>query len=186
MQHNTDDSRADEDLMLAIAAGDAQAFSALVRRHTTRFYAAAYRIVLNREDAEDVVQDAFTKLWNGKASWQADRGARFTTWFYRIVTNQAVDHINKKTRQRGSVLHDNLPSTDPDAEMQARDREQQTAVEAALAELPERQRTAVALFYHEELSQKEAAEIMGITPKAVESLIGRAREALKERMQVYA
>lgn len=172
--------------MAAVSNGDAVAFSTLVRRHTTRFYAAAYRVVLRREDAEDVVQDAFTKLWNGKASWQADRGAKFTTWFYRIVTNQAVDHINKRTRQRGTMLDDSLPSTDPNAETMAGAKEQDNAVMAALAELPERQRTAITLFYHEEMSQKEAAEVMGITPKAVESLIGRAKEALRERMQVYA
>src|SRR5687768_12514784 len=98
------ESLGDEDLMLRIGAGDATAFSTLVRHHTTRFYASAFRIVLNKEDAEDVVQDAFTKLWNGKATWQAERGAKFTTWFYRIVTNQAMDAIAKKSRQRTGLL----------------------------------------------------------------------------------
>lgn len=180
------DSLSDEELMVLIDEADANAFSALVRRHTTRFYAAAYRVVLNREDAEDVVQDAFTKLWNGKASWKTDRGAKFTTWFYRIVTNQALDQLNKRSRRRGAVLDDNLASNEPDAEFVAQVSEQGNAVNTALAELPERQRTAVMLFYNEEMSQKEAADVMGITPKAVESLIGRAKEALKERMQVYA
>lgn len=180
------ESLGDEELMVLVDAGDANAFSTLVRRHTSRFYAAAFRVVLNKEDAEDVVQDAFSKLWNGKASWQTDRGAKFTTWFYRIVTNQALDQVAKKSRQRGTMLDENLASDEPDAEWVAQVSEQGNAVNAALAQLPERQRTAVMLFYNEELSQKEAAEVMGITPKAVESLIGRAREALKERMQAYA
>ncbi|MCH2546391.1 MAG: sigma-70 family RNA polymerase sigma factor [Alphaproteobacteria bacterium] len=180
------DSLNDEELMLLIGEGNANAFSTLVKRHTSRFYAAAFRVVLAKEDAEDVVQEAFTKLWNGKASWQEDRGARFTTWFYRIVTNQAMDHVGKRNRQRGTMLNENLPSSDPNAEDIANKREQGSAINAALAELPERQRTAVMLFYNEELSQKEAAEVMGVTPKAVESLIGRAKEALRERMRVYA
>lgn len=180
------ESLKDEELMERIRDGDSAAFAAIVRRHTTRFYAVAFRVLLNREDAEDVVQDAFCKLWNGKATWQGDKGARFTTWFYRIVTNQAVDQLAKKSRQRGTVLDDNLASGGPDAEDRAVARQEEHAVVAALAELPERQRTAITLFYNEEMSQKEAAEVMGITQKAVESLIGRAKQSLKERMQVYA
>lgn len=157
-----------------------------MRRHTTRFYAVAFRVVMNKEDAEDVVQDAFCKLWNGKATWKTGKGAKFTTWFYRIVTNQAVDHLAKKSRQRGTVLEDNIASGDPDAEDIVVAQEQEDAVVAALAELPERQRTAITLFFNEEMSQKEAADVMGITPKAVESLIGRAKQSLRERMQVYA
>lgn len=179
------DSLPDEELMLRIGEGDASAFSALVHRHTSRFYAAAFRVVLHREDAEDVVQDAFAKLWNGKAAWKADKGAKFTTWFYRIVVNQAVDHLGRRKRHGGAVLEDVHASSDPNAEAMAWSREQGNAVNAALAALPERQRIAVMLFITEGLSQKEAAEAMGITPKAVESLVGRAKEALRERMQAY-
>lgn len=180
------ESLKDEELMLRITEGDSAAFAAIVRRHTSRFYAVAYRVLMHKEDAEDVVQEAFCKLWNGKATWKADKGAKFTTWFYRIVTNQAVDQVAKKSRQRGAVLQDNLASGDPDAEAIATGQEQGAAVKAALAELPERQRTALVLFFNEELSQKETADVMGITPKAVESLIGRAKQTLRERMQVYA
>lgn len=182
----TVDSLTDEELMLRISEGDSRAFATLVHRHTSRFYAVAYRVLMHKHDAEDVVQDAFCKLWNGKATWKTDKGAKFTTWFYRIVTNQAVDHLAKKNRQRGTVLEETLASGDPDAEDMATTREEGVAMNEALAELPERQRTAITLFFHEEMSQKEAAEVMGITPKAVESLIGRAKQTLKERMQVYA
>lgn len=176
----------DEELMEHIRDGNSAAFATIVRRHTTRFYAVAFRVLMNKEDAEDVVQDAFCKLWNGKATWKSDKGAKFTTWFYRIVTNQAMDQLAKKSRQRGAVLEDNIPSGDPDAEDIVVSQEQGAAVNAALAELPERQRTAITLFFNEEMSQKEAADVMGITPKAVESLIGRAKQSLRERMQVYA
>lgn len=179
------DALPDEELMIRIGEGDASAFSALVRRHTSRFYAAAFRIVLRREDAEDVVQDAFSKLWNGKAAWKADKGAKFTTWFYRIVVNQAMDHLGRRKRHSGAVLEDVHASADPDAEAMAWARQQGNAVNTALAALPERQRVAVMLFFTEGLSQKEAAEIMGVTPKAVESLVGRAKEALREKVQAY-
>ena len=180
------DSLSDEELMSRIGTGDANAFSILVRRHTTRFYASSFRIVLNKEDAEDIVQDAFTKLWNGKAVWQANRGAKFTTWFYRIVINQARDVLAKKSRHHTAMLDENMPSGEANAEDNAWFQEQGNAVNAALGSLPERQRTAVMLFYNEEFSQKEAAEVMGITPKAVESLIGRAKVTLRERIQAYA
>lgn len=179
------DSLNDEELMVLISEGEPAAFAAIVRRHTSRFYAVAFRVLMNREDAEDVVQEAFCKLWNGKATWKVDKGARFTTWFYRIVTNQAVDQLAKKSRRRGTVLDDNLPSGDPDAEHTVWERDRGRAVVEALAELPERQRTALTLFFTEELSQREAADVMGITPKAVESLIGRAKQTLRERMQAY-
>lgn len=176
----------DEELMKRTGAGDASAFSTLVQRYSRQFYAAAYRIVLNKADAEDVVQDAFCKLWNGKAKWQDAKGARFTTWFYRIVTNQALDHTAKRGRQNGGELDDTFASGDPSAEEDLLAARQTDAMAAALAGLPERQRTAIVLFYNEELSQKETAEAMGLTVKAVESLLVRARQTLKERMRIYA
>lgn len=180
------DALSDEALMKRITTGDPAAFSTLVKRHTRRFYAAAFRLLMTREDAEDVVQDAFCKLWNGKAQWHDDRGAKFTTWFYRIVTNQAIDHRARKQRHTGGELDEGFASADPSAEQQLLAARQTQTIERALACLPERQRTALVLFYTEELSQKETAEAMGLTVKAVESLLGRAKLALKERMKTYA
>lgn len=172
--------------MKRIGANDPAAFSLLVERHSRRFYAAAYRILLTKEDAEDVVQEAFCKLWNGKAKWQEERNAKFTTWFYRIVCNQAMDHRAQRIRHTGGDLDENLASAELSAEEQLLAARQTDNIAKALAELPERQRTAIVLFYKEELSQKEAADAMGITAKAVESLLGRAKQALKERMRIYA
>lgn len=185
------DSLSDEELVLRIRGGDSVAFSALVYRHSRRFYAAAYRIMLSKEDAEDVVQEAFLKLWNGKAVWQEGKGAKFTTWFYRVVVNQARDHLAKRKDGRHTELTEELiQSGDMSAHDSMEKQQESQVVIEALAELPERQRTALTLFYTEELSQKETAEIMGITPKAVESLIGRAKLAMRDRLQtkvrVYA
>src|SRR5690606_17538602 len=137
-------------------------------------------------EAEDVVQEAFCKLWHGKAEWHPERGAKFTTWFYRIVTNQALDMAEKRHRQKFTLVDDTLASPDASQEAQLMDARTRQGVQEVMASLPERQRTALSLFYLEELSQKETADVMGITPKAVESLVGRAKQFLKERMVDYA
>lgn len=178
----------DDDIQLIeqVGKGDKNAFAHLVHRHTQRFYAAAFRVVLNKDDAEDVVQDAFLKLWDGRAKWKSGKGAKFTTWFYRIVYHQALDHIAKKRSGKMQQMPEYLQSDDPAADAVLWQGQRGDAVGEALAELPERQRTAMILFYAEDLSQKDVAEVMGITPKAVESLTGRAKQTLKERMKAYA
>ena len=176
----------DIQLIERVGEGDQNAFADLVSRHTRRFYAAAFRIVMNKDDAEDVVQSAFLKLWDGRAKWKSGKGARFTTWFYRIVYNEALDHISRRRVNKQQQLPEYLQSDDPNADDMLWAAEQGDAVMDALTELPERQRTAMVLFYCEDLSQKEVADIMNITPKAVESLTGRAKTTLKERMGAYA
>lgn len=173
----------DEHLARSVAGGDSAAFALLVRRHSTRFFKVAYGVVLNRQDAEDVVQDAFLKLWNGKAQWREGGNNRFTTWFYRVVYNQAIDQLRKKPPFH--VVEDTYPSGDMPADEAVAEKETSRIVDAALGGLPERQRTALLLVYKEELPQAECAEIMGISVKALESLLSRGKATLKERMSDY-
>ncbi|MCI5049357.1 MAG: sigma-70 family RNA polymerase sigma factor [Rickettsiales bacterium] len=179
----------DESLMDFIHAGEVRAFETLVSRHHQRFYRQVYRWVLHAEDAEDVVQEAFMKIWSGKARWKAKKKARFTTWFYRILYNQAVDLLRKRNRSV-SELKDDIPDEGPTAEDEQIDKQRQMALRSVLKELPERQRIAVNLFYFEDLSQKQIADMMGISVKALESLLSRARTQLRsqvvtERMERY-
>lgn len=176
----------DEMLVERVSAKDSKAFSLLVERHHRKFYAVAYRVMLDVAEAEDVVQEAFCKLWHGKAEWHADRGAKFTTWFYRVVTNLALDMVAKRRRGSFTLVDEALPSPDISPEAQLMATRQSRNIHEVMEDLPERQRVAISLFYLDELSQKETADIMGITPKAVESLIGRAKQFLKERMMAYA
>src|ERR1051325_10332158 len=108
----------DGDLLALIQTGSDHAFGVLVRRHTERFYRLAYRYVQNREAAEDVVQDAFLKLWEDPGKWQPGRNSKFTTWFYRIVVNLCLDWQKKK---RPAELNDEMPLVDenesPDEEI---------------------------------------------------------------------
>jgi RNA polymerase sigma-70 factor (ECF subfamily) len=174
----------DSDLLELIRDGSHQAFSVLVQRHTDRFYRLAYRYLQNRESAEDVIQDAFLKLWEDPSRWQAQRNTKFTTWFYRIVVNLCLDRLKRK----GPVeLDPDMPVVDatdlPDAALIRT--EEEDLLESAIATLPERQRLALNLCFEEGLSNQEAADIMGINLKALQSLIMRAKTALKERMKDY-
>jgi RNA polymerase sigma-70 factor, ECF subfamily len=173
----------DPELLALIQGGSHPAFAALVRRHSDRFYRLAYRYVQNREAAEDIVQDAFLKLWEDPAKWQPERNSKFTTWFYRVVVNLALDWRKKK---RPLPLPDEMPLVDeretPD-EALAR-AEEQRMLEREIAALPERQRTALNLCFAEGLSNQEAAEVMGVNLKALQSLVMRAKTTLKERMKM--
>ena len=174
----------DHELLTLIQDGSHDAFAVLVQRHTERFYRLAYRYVQNRETAEDIVQDAFLKLWEDPGRWQPERNNKFTTWFYRIVVNLCLDWQKKK---RPLALDEELPLADeretPDTAM-IRTQEQQV-LEQEIAALPERQRMALNLCFAEGLSNQEAAEVIGVRLKALQSLIMRAKATLKERMKAY-
>ena len=156
---------ADEDLMRFIQAKDVKAFDTIVARHHGRFYSMVYRWVLNQEDAEDIVQLALLKLWSGKARFKAGKGAKFTTWFYRVLYNQAMDVLRAGRRQFVDVEDVVLKSTD-NLEMTAIEKDRQKQIYEALNTLPESQRVAISMVYFEELPQKQIAQMLGISLKA--------------------
>ena len=171
------DSDSDEALMARIVLSDRAAYAALIARHTNRFLALAERLLVNRALAEDVIQDVFLKIWLRADSFNPDAG-KFTTWFYRVVTNKCFD---EKRRKQTVALPENFEIVDEsknsDATLEDKDRAIQVA--SILKKLPERQRLAITLCYYSELSNKQAAEIMDLNIKALESLLSRARATLK-------
>jgi RNA polymerase sigma-70 factor, ECF subfamily len=174
----------DDELLALIQEGSHPAFGALVKRHTERFYRLAYRFVQSKEAAEDIVQDAFLKLWQEPARWQPERKAKFTTWFYRVVVNLSLDWKKKK---RPAPLDEDMPLVDDRETVDAAliRNEKEKMLEKEIAALPDRQRTALNLCFDEGLSNQEAAEIMGVNLKALQSLIMRAKTTLKERLKTY-
>nr|WP_246700384.1 RNA polymerase sigma factor [Rhodopseudomonas sp. WA056] len=174
-----DDS--DEALMAAVAARRQQAFRVLMTRHMPRAIRLAQRIVRDAAEADDIGQEAFLRVWN-KASSFDPAIARFTTWLYRIVLNLAFDRTRKP---RHAPIEDaaEVASAEPAPIETLIAAQQRRLLEAALAELPERQRGAIALFHMEGLSGEDAARAMSLSPKAFESLLGRARLALKKEVE---
>lgn len=182
--HAARSEKDDHELLALIQSGDHAAFSELVRRHTERFYRLAFRHVQNKESAEDIVQDAFLKLWEDPGKWRGERNTKFTTWFYRVVVNLCLDWQKKK---RPAELDEALPLVDGREGMDAAmiRTQEQRILEQEIAALPERQRTALNLCFGEGLSNQEAAETMELNLKALQSLIMRAKTTLKERMKAY-
>ena len=174
----------DHELLALVQDGSHPAFAELVRRHTERYYRLAFRYLQNRAAAEDIVQDAFLKLWEDPHKWQPDKNTKFTTWFYRVVVNLCLDWQKKK---QPVELNEDMPLIDDregaDEAMQRKQR--QIALEGAIAALPERQRTAINLCYDEGLSNQDAADVMAINLKALQSLVMRAKTSLKERLKNY-
>lgn len=177
------DNEDDHGLMVRVQRGDHQAFSHLVQRHSGRFYAIAYRMLNNSAEAEDVVQDSFLKLWNKPQAWDAKKNAKFTTWFYRVVTNAAIDKARRRVKMvSGEKIIDFVADDRRNAEEQMYQDETQRVLEEAIQSLPDRQRAALNLCFYEGLSNKEAADILDVNLKALESLLMRAKAGIKDYM----
>ena len=127
------------------------------------------------------MQDAFLKLWKKPESFDASKGVKFTTWFYRVVSNVGIDVMRKKKPQAGADVIDYMADGADLADEAMVQNEQQAMLEAAIQELPERQKMALNLCFYEGLSNREAAEIIGVGVKALESLLMRAKKSLKEK-----
>jgi RNA polymerase sigma-70 factor (ECF subfamily) len=172
----------DDSLLRRIQEGDDEAFASLVHRHTKRFFSVAYRIVQHRDDAEDIVQGAFLKLWERPDLWDQRKQTKFTTWFYAVVTNLGLDH---RKRKRPLPLSDEIDLVDgrPGQDDLLHHKQRRALLDGVMLDLPERQQLALDLCFYEGLSNQEAADVMGINLKAVQSLIMRAKTTLKERLK---
>ena len=145
----------DKELLDRLATGDETAFRLLVERHIDRAYAIALRIVGNAADAEDVVQDTMLKVWTHRGRWQHGR-AKFSTWLYRVVSNRCID-LRRKPRTENVDVVPEVADGKPDAASVIERAEMSDLLEAAMRRLPEQQRVAVILSYHENMSNGEIA-----------------------------
>lgn len=174
----------DESLVARLQRRDHRAFATLVRRHTNRFYVCAWRMCSYETLAEDVVQDAFLKLWSKPEAFDPGRGVKFTTWFTRVVMNLAIDALRKKRPEVPGDAFDKMADSARNAEEALMDKQRHDALEAAIQLLPIRQKAALNLCFYEGFSNKEAAEVLGVKVKALESLLMRAKKALKETLSL--
>jgi RNA polymerase sigma-70 factor (ECF subfamily) len=168
----------DAALVTAVGLGSVEAFAVLVTRHSAALLRVAVRMLGDPHEAEDVVQDCFTRLWQHAAGWQAS-GAGLVGWLHRVTMNLCFD---RKRRFRVITTPD-LPELVDDAPLadSAIEAEQATAhMAAALRALPDRHRAALVLCYFDGLSNAAAAAALNLHIKAMESLLFRARRQLRD------
>jgi len=171
----------DDELMDRIQRGDDQAFASLLQRHLDAVHGYLRRLTGSAADAEDLAQDTFLRVWQKAATYQPGK-VRVSTWVHRIAHNLAMDMFRRRGLEQVAGAQPELDSlalreaAGPDVHEQA---EAGVRLLRALSALPEPQRSAVLLCQVQGFSNREAALIMAVSVRAVESLIARGRRALK-------
>jgi RNA polymerase sigma-70 factor (ECF subfamily) len=183
-------------LMLRVRADEPGAFEELVERYQHRLVAVMHHLVGNSEEAEDLAQEAFLRVYRARHKYHPR--SKFSTWLFTIANNLALNSL--RTRQRKPVVplmvHDSGPLGPRPAEQMVRDtgtgpmqkvqkKELADVIRQALEGLNERQRMAVVLNKFEDMNYAEIAEVMNLTTKAVKSLLSRARMNLRTALQGY-
>lgn len=163
-------------LMHRVADGDPAAFRVLSEQHVNPLLALATRMLGDRTEAEDAVQECFLRVWKNAGRWKPT--AAIGTWLHRITYNLCIDRIRAR-RPTVPIEPIDPPSSAPLADQGIQGRHVARRVQDALAALPERQRDAIILVHFQELPGREAASMMDISVEALESLLARARRALK-------
>ncbi len=184
------DADPDVQQMLAFCAGDDSAFASLFERWGRPLLHYLQRIVGDAATAEELVQEAFLRVHRARDRYRPD--AKFSTWLYRIGTNLALNELRRPRRSRPHDSADEVGDEDraplhlvasgPAADRQLDVRRRTSRVEAALEDIPERQRMAIWLSAVEGMSYAEVAVALETTEKSVKSLVHRARVALADRM----
>lgn len=210
LQKGMEDALSDHALIVQFQSADGtvrrahknKAYELLLDRYYQRFYYLAFRLLQDTQDAEDCVQDCFLKLWHKPDIWKADGGASFATFFTHIVVHRARD-IHRKKRFlklfKGQNEHSESDGGAEDLLSQASvsltmsaeglpqdyvdEKQRALRLKKAMLALPHRQREAVILCFYEELSNAEAAKIMRVGVKALESLLMRAKKNLRDIMK---
>jgi RNA polymerase sigma-70 factor (ECF subfamily) len=185
--------RSDVELMLAVKAGDENAFTELVDRHRDAVVNLTYRYLGNTGDAEDLAQEVFLKVYRARGRYEP--AAKFTTWLYRVAANACLNEVRDRRRRPtfGAAAlvagqDPPLPAADRSASSpleEAERSEMREHVRKALAELPERQRMALILNKFHGLGYEELADSLDLTVPAVKSLLVRARENVRQRIGPY-
>ena len=171
----------DEDLHRRLRdARDGEALALLIARHGPRMRALTWRM-LGDSDAEDVVQEVFLRLWERPEAWDPRKG-RLAAWLVRLAANAAIDRLRRRRRRTETELPETLPDGRSGPEEAALQNDLAARVRAAVQQLPERQRLALALSHDLGHGNAEIAAIMNISVEAVESLLARARRTLRRTL----
>lgn len=178
----------DQEIVDAIRAGNTRRYAALVDRHKDRALTLALRLVGDREEAEELVQDGFLRAYDSLGQFRGD--ARFSTWFYRILYNLCMTRVTRRRdtpRSLDGPEHelpekDLLASEEPGALERLEESEMQNLLSAEVASLPENFRIAVTLFYVQELSYEEMAGVTGLPLGTIKTNLFRGRTLLRKNL----
>jgi RNA polymerase sigma-70 factor, ECF subfamily len=185
-------TRTDVQLMLDVKAGDQQSFELLLQRYRTPLVNFLYRMVRNREQAEDLAQEVFLRVYRAREDYEPS--AKFTTWLFRIATNLALNSVRDHRYEKLEVSMDapivadaedgeermmELADEHPDIEQHLVDEARKKMIRHAIEKLPEKQRAAVLLHKYQELDYAEIAKILQCSESALKSLLFRAYETLR-------
>lgn len=183
-----------EDLLAKIARGSEPALAELYTLFKTRVYNTALSYLQNVSDAEEVTQDVFVKIFQSAARFE--QKSSVSTWIYRITVNQSLDRLNHRNRQKRfgvlvSLFRDNspqeaisLPHFDHPGVL-LEQKEHARILFQAIESLPDQQKTAFILSFIEGLPRQEAADVMEVSLKALESLLQRAKANLRTRLDYF-
>lgn len=166
------------DLMHKIAKGDAKSFQSLLTLYERPVFSYVWRLTTDIPSAEDITQEVFLKVWKNASSWKPN--FQLKTWLYKIAYTTFIDKV--RTEKTTTELSENLVDNTPTVEQNIIINEQEKHVENAVKSLPEQQRQALILCYYQGLKAKEIAEIMNMKTNAVEVMIHRAKQTLKDML----
>lgn len=179
----------DEDIIRLVLKGDSQMYSVLIDRYSGKVCSTAYSYTHNQEEARDLVQEIFIKVYNSLRSFKSD--ARFSTWLYRISVNCCIDWTRKNKSKNSMIAlgyEDNdildhiAGDTDTPEELILR-QEHQEAVRKAVSDLPEIYKTVLILYYFEDLHIQEISSILDCPKKTIETRLYRAKSILKSMLK---
>lgn len=184
----------DYELMTRIAAGDEKALAELIERYKGMVYGTVVKMIGDPIEAEDLAQQVFVRVFRAAGKYQAT--AQFKTWLFTIVRNLVWNEYRRRSRARVEPLPQEgddqfsggrewVDSRQKDPGRDMLDREMMEAIDRAILELPEQQRLAVILRRYDEFSYEEIAAILKTSVSSTKSLLFRARETLREKLQNY-
>jgi RNA polymerase sigma-70 factor (ECF subfamily) len=180
----------DLELMLRVRRGEAEPFEELLRRHRLPLVNYFARMLRDRALAEDLAQEVFLRVYQARKRYQPE--ARFSTWLYRIATNLALNAIRDRKGNGGPKPADaaeddsvvsGIPDGRPTAEQRLMQTDRERMIRDAVHALPENQRAAVILHKYQDVDYRQIARILGVSESAVKSLLFRAYESLRGRLE---
>jgi RNA polymerase sigma-70 factor (ECF subfamily) len=178
--------------MLDVKAGDQQSFELLLQRYRTPLVNFLYRMVRSREQAEDLAQEVFLRVYRAREDYEPS--AKFTTWLFRIATNLALNSVRDHRYQKLEISMDapivadaesgeermmEVADEHPDIEQHLVEEARKKMIRHAIEKLPEKQRAAVLLHKYQELDYGEISKILQCSESALKSLLFRAYETLR-------